>query len=116
MVAKVTSQGKSFFVENGWDIHNSPGYDSLPLQDKKFLACESIKGVSGGFALTCDFRKTIVVTKNSVRQPIPVFGADWEMKNPITLILPAGTRIEPVTHQQMEDEMNARQKPSLKEK
>ena len=115
MVAKVTSQGKSFFVKSGWDIHNTPEYGSLPLEDKKFLSCESIKGCYKGFRLTCDFRKTIVIISDSVLPPPPVFGTKWDIGDSIALILPEGTRIEPRTKQQMEDELRA-QHPSRKEK
>jgi len=116
MVAKVTSQGQSFFVESGEDIHNVAKYDDLPPEDKRFLALESIKGIYRGFILTSGFHKTIVVTWDNVRTPPPVSGVKWEMKDTIALILPEGTRIEPRTHQQMEDELRVQQKPSLREK
>jgi len=84
----ITPQGITFFVKKGEDIHNSPAYDTLPLRDKRYLAFESIKGNGEGFALTSDFHEPIVVTENCP-----------------PLILPEGTRIEPLL-----------QKPSLREK
>jgi len=119
MVAKVTSQGKTFFVKKGEDIHSVPQYDGLPLTDKKILALSSIEGSWGGFALTFGADGRIVVTRHreSPLPPPPVFGAKWEIQENITaLVLPAGTRIEPMTRRQMEDDIRAQQKPSHREK
>ena len=88
MVAKVTSQGETFLVKENDEIHKVPEYDGLPLDDKKYLAFSSIIGTKNGFIIRSDKREDIEVTENC-----PV------------LILPEGTRIEPLL-----------QKPSLREK
>ncbi|MCX6794319.1 MAG: hypothetical protein NTY06_04430 [Candidatus Gottesmanbacteria bacterium] len=99
MVAKVTSQGKTFIVGPKNEIHKLPEYDGLPLQDKKYLAFSLIIGNENGFIVRSDKREPIEVTENCQ-----------------TLILPMGTRIEPLTNQQMEDEIRAQQRPSHREK
>ena len=101
------------------DIHSVPQYDGLPREDKRCLALLSIEGSWGGFALTYGADDRIVVTRlrESPLPTPPVFGAKWDRENDINvLVLPEGTRIEPVTRQQMEDELRVQRKPSLKEK
>jgi hypothetical protein len=121
MVAKVIRlDGNIFYVKDGEDIHQPPLYDGLPLHDKKYLACESIKGCNGGFALTSDdFHEPIVVSRDCdyPLPPLPCVGAKWDIHDstPI-LVLPEGTRIKPLTDQQMEDEIRVQQRPSLREK
>jgi hypothetical protein len=120
MVAKVICpDGSSYFVKKGEDIHNFREFDHLPKRDREFLACETIEGCYGGFALLSDFQDNIFVTRESKLPPpqLPGVGAKWESKNDVPiLVLPEGTRIEPRTNHQMEDELRARQHPSLREK
>lgn len=88
MVAKVTSQGKTFFVGEDNEIHNVPEYDGLPSEDKRKLAFFLIIGNENGFTVKSDGREPVIVTENCE-----------------ALILPAGTRIEPLL-----------QKPSRRER
>jgi hypothetical protein len=100
MIAKVIPpHGNIFFVGPENKIHRPPEYDNLPLEDKKYLACESIKGCNGGFALTSDdFHEPIVVSRNCdyPLPRLPGVGAKWDIQDstPI-LVLPEGTRIKP---------------------
>lgn len=83
----------------GREIHQEPGYDMLPLEDKKFLALALIIGRENGFTIRRDNHTDSHII--DCCQP---------------LILPKGTRIEPLTIQQMEDELRAPKKPSMREK
>src|SRR5450759_1837027 len=121
MVAKVIRpDGNIFYVKTGEDIHTPPPYDGLPLRDKRYLACASIKGCNGGFALTSDdFHEPIAVSRDCdyPLPPLPGVGATWDIQDATPIVvLPEGTRIKPLTNQQMEDEIRARQHPSLREK
>lgn len=89
MVAKVISpNGNIFFVPQGREIHQEIAYDSLPLEDKKYLAFHLIIGTDEGYIVKSDGRDPVIVSENC-----------------LPLILPAGTRIEAFP-----------QKPSLIEK
>lgn len=92
-------QNKTFFVDKNKEIHQLSQYDGLPLEDRKSLAFLKIIGKENGFTIKSDKREDINVTENC-----PVF------------ILPMGTRIEPITSLQMEQEIKTQQRPSLKEK
>lgn len=107
MVAKVIPpNGKIFFVAPGREIHQEPGYDGLPPEDKKALCFKQIFGTEDEFISRSDKIGDKEITREKKRYS----------ENNFPLILPAGTCVEPITRRQMEDELRAQQKPSLKEK
>jgi hypothetical protein len=89
MVAKViTPKGIVFYVKDGSDIHDVCHYDTLPQEDKNYLAFTLIIGRENGFTVRRDGHEDVHVT---------------DCCRPV--LLPTGTRIEPV-----------REHPSLREK
>ena len=100
MVAKVIPlKGNIFFLTPGEEIHQRMAYDGLSREDKEFLAFRLIFGEENGFTVKRDSHQDAHVIDSCP----PV-------------VLPTGTRIEPITGRQMEDELRVQQKPSLKEK
>lgn len=99
MVAKVISQVKSFFVPADKEIHQLQEYDELPLEDKRALTYIFIIGTEEGFIVNPCNREPVIVIEQCA-----------------AVTLPMGTRIEPLTRRQMEDELRLQQKPSLREK
>jgi hypothetical protein len=89
MVAKVIPpKGVVFYVKDGSDIHDVCHYDTLPQEDKNYLAFALIIGRENGFTVRRDNRVDAHII--DCCQPV---------------LLPMGTRIEPL-----------QQKPSLREK
>lgn len=91
----ILPNGKIFFVPPGREIHQEPGYEGLPLEDKKTLCFKKIFGTEKGFISQSDKIENEEITQEKKRY----FG------NHSPLILPEGTRIEPEPEH-----------PSLKEK
>jgi len=92
MVAKVIPpDGKIFFVPAGREIHQEPGYDGLPLEDKKWLCFTNIFGTEDGFISQSDK----IGDKEITQEKKIHFGNDS------SLLLPMGTRIEAVTGQHL---------------
>ena len=97
--AKVIFENKTFFIDSRKEIHQFPVYDGLSLEDRKRLAFLLIIGNENGFIVRSDKREDRNVAENCP-----------------ALILPMGTRIEPITSLQMENEIKFQQRPCLKEK
>lgn len=118
--AKVTPpKGEVFYIARGKDIHNLAPYDRLPDLDRLYLSGRSIKGDRNGFVLTSDFQETIVFTQYRYNANIhlPGVGARWARENGRSvLVLPGGTKFEPRTIRQMENEIRALQRPSRRER
>ncbi len=117
--AKVRLQGTILFVPKGKDIRDFLSYESLPIEDKRYLSGHTIQGERNGFTLTSDFQENILLTRYRYNSNIdlPGYGAKWVRENgKSVLVLPGGTRIEPLTTRQMENEIRALQKPSRREK
>lgn len=116
--ARVTSpQGIIFFVEEGEEIHNKEAYDHLPLEDKLHLASEKIIGTGEGYTFKSNSTSAEIKKECRLLPLIPGYGARWLVEDctPV-LILPKCSRLEPITNEQMENELKIPQKPSLRDR
>ncbi len=84
--AKVESKGNTFFVLEGERIQDEQGYDLLPQTDKLALSGLPFKTTNLDFNI----------------KPLP-FGATWQRVeyDRLTLLLPGGTKITPLTNEEL---------------
>lgn len=115
--AKVISQGTIFYVIEGEEIHDLEKYDHLSLEDRRQLTGEHITGTKDGYVFKSNDCSVEIKKDCEVRPAIPGCGGHWDVKDCTpALVLPQGTRIEPITDVQMKAELEAQKKPSYKEK
>lgn len=115
--AKVISQNIIFYVVEGEEIHNLEPYDRLPLEDRRQLTGERIIGTQDGYTFKTNDCSVEIKKDCDSRPAIPGCGGKWDVKDCTpSLVLPMGTRIEPVTNQDVEGELAARNKPTRKER